>query len=168
MAGTFPTLSCGTVSLMYPYRINYRCGTEVTRSRGGAEQRNVVRACVAEFDATYTNVSLTDPTAITGFFASQKGRKDTTWTLNHGGASYTNCGFLDDAIEWTETAHGLWSARLRWRGYPPALTGAPSSLPTLTSGARTQYGWKRRSTFDTQYSEAWTARITRWLCARAG
>lgn len=151
---------------MYPFVIKYSCPSEVTQARNGAQQRNIVRACTVEFDAAFTGIPLADATAINAFFNSQKGRKDTTWNINHNGSSYANCGFLHDAIEWQESAHHHWSARLAWRATPPALSSPPSSLPALASGAITQYGWKRGSSFDTQYGEA--ADGTRYTLAMRG
>lgn len=152
MAGSFPTLSGGG-TVLYPLRLIYSCATRVVVAASGAEQRWVVRPPMIEVDATYRSLTAADQAAIDSFFDSQKGAADSTWTMAFLARTYTSMRFLDDEIRWEETLPARWTARLRSRGFHPAIVSPPSSLPSLASGAVTQLPWSKSRKYATNMTD---------------
>lgn len=153
MAGTFPTLSCGH-SLRYPFRVRYSCLTRVQYGVNRQSQRHVVRAPMAEFTATYRNLTVADRDAIQTFFDAQKGAFDSSWSLPWLAHTYTSMRFLEDAIRWEETRFNRWTTTLSMRGFVPAsaMSSPPATLPPLPSGAMTQ-GWAKATRYVTNLND---------------
>lgn len=138
---------------MYPFRVKYSCLTRVLRATNAAEQRFVVRPAMVEMDLTYRNLAQADVDAIQGFFDSQKGAFDSTWSLAIQTLTFTRMRFFADELRWEETLPNRWSTRLRCAGFHPAVTGAPATFPLLDSGAVTQRPWSKRRTFETNFND---------------
>lgn len=138
---------------MLPLRMTYSCATGVDRWSNAVEQRYVTRAPMVTIEATYTNLTQADVDLVDGFFASQKGMFDSTWTIAFDSRTFTSMRFDSDRLAWEETLPNRWTTRISMTGFAPLPSSPPSSVPTLTSGAVTQRPWTRRREFDTNVQD---------------
>lgn len=152
MAGSFPTLASGG-TVKYPLRVQYLCLTRLHRSVNAAEQRYVVRPPMVEFDLTFTNLRVADMEEIDTFFDAQKGAFDSSWTLAIAGVTYTDMRFMSDDIVWEETKVNRWTTKLTCRGFHPAISSPPATLPKLSTEAVTQTPWSKSRRYDTSYND---------------
>ena len=151
MAGSFPTLSGGTVQ--YPLRLKVSCLTRIQRGANAAEQRYAVQLPFATIDAKYTNLTPTDQASIQGFHDSQKGAFDSTWTLTFDSKTFTAMRFMADELKWVESIPNRWTTQLQMAGFYPAISSPPSTFPALPSGAVTQLPWTKRRTYETSLTD---------------
>lgn len=168
MAGTFPTLSFGSVAL-YPLQRSLSAGVKITRFLDDTEQRVRTAPFLNSWIVQLGQIKLVDIQAIQAFFGTQKGPFDASWIWPIDGTSWTSTVYQDDSLTCTQTDQGVWTATFNIRQTKKSSTYATGSLsawPTINGGVRVQLPFTNVSAFLTtknqmptglQYAWTWRA-----------
>ena len=143
MAGSLPTVRSGAAAL-YPLTRHLEYLTVVQQYTAGNEMRWKKRAPLTRLVLQYIDLLAADKTSIEGFFNSQKGQFDTTWSVTLPApisATYSNLSFEDDVIRFEERKPRLYSTTLRVRQVQNRAFATPSVsavFPAIVSGVKSQ------------------------------
>lgn len=140
MAGTFPTLSNGSIA-MYPVTRRLSVPTRVVKFGADNEQRWRTAPILNGWDLTFNRLKLADRTTLETFFDTQKGAFDATWSFPFNGTSYTSMVFDQDEFTAVETFPNRYDINLRIKQVKKSgsyATGGAAVFPTLNNGIVTQ------------------------------
>lgn len=114
MAGTYPNLGVGTIS-MYPVTKDFIIPAKVVRFLDDTEQRWVSGPIRNSWVIQNGHINWSDVMTLQTFFNTQKGAFDTSWTFPFEGTNYTNCTFEDDGFTYTEIGYNKYQVNLKFR-----------------------------------------------------
>ena len=174
MAGTFPTLSTGSVAqyplvrgLSFPVKIAQFLDDTEQRWRSGPPLNNWVLA--------FKRLKWADVQTIQTFFNTQKGSFDPTWSWPVDGTTWTSIVFADDKFPDTETYQNQHSLTLNLKQTKKSSTyasGSVTTFPTIAGGVQVQFPFASNPAFlntknamesGLQYAWYWrTAPLASW------
>jgi hypothetical protein len=140
MAGTFPTLSTGSVC-MRPVTRTISAAVRVLRKLNDTEQRFRTAPILSGWELTYTRMKWADVETLRTFFETQKGAFDTTWSFPFDGATYNHLAFDQDEFMFSEQRLGRFDVSLRIRQVKKSgtyVTSGTATYPTINGGVITQ------------------------------
>lgn len=176
MAGTFPTLSTGSVC-MYPTSRSVSAACRILTTESGLEQRFRTAPFLSSWELQFNRLSLADLDSIRAFFETQKGAFDSTWVFPFDGTNYSYLCFDSDELIWQENRLNRFDVSVKIRQTKKSGTYATSgtpSYPTINGGVITQlpasYGVRyltTRNDLETGLRDAWSERddpLKPWVC----
>lgn len=107
---SFPSI--GGSPAMYPMVDEVSVPTRVIKFCNDSEQRWPTRKPLQGFTLEYADLSKVEAETIETFFVARKGSYE-VFDITLMGLTFTKMRFLDDALQVTETAPGLYSLTLR-------------------------------------------------------
>lgn len=154
MAGTFPTLSSGSVALA-PVNKSVSRLTRVLEFDDESEQRFSRSPLLASFELQFRGVKASDRDLIADFHEVQKGAFDSSWTFPFDAHSYTSMAFEEDEFRQTETRPGRWDLAFRIRQTKQSLSvpSVSAVYPTINGGVRTQRPFTRTARYRTSRND---------------
>lgn len=142
MAGTFPSLSSGQVC-MFPVQRSLQVRATIHRFADDTQQRYLSAPILNAWTLSYKGIKAADLATLQGFFDTQKGAFDKTWTFPFAGTSYTAMAFDQDDFTYVESADaiGRFSLSLKLRQVAKSgsySTGLTATFPAIRTGVVTQ------------------------------
>lgn len=141
MAGTFPTLSTGSVA-MYPVVKNLVVPARVIHFLDDTEQRWIAGAPLNRWTLAFSHLKWADVQTVQTFFNNQKGAFDSSWLFSIGGTSYSAMAFDQDDFSYTENSPSKFSLTLKivqTKKSGTYATGLTPTYPSINGGVIVQF-----------------------------
>lgn len=179
MAGSFPNIS-GAYPVRLPYAHALKIPCDVKKFWGGQSQRYAMSGLLNSFKWTWPKITWADLQTVEGFWTTQKGAFDATWSISLADPSdntvrsYANMAFGDDAFQYTEGPPQWYSLSLSAsQAVSEAVTVAiPTNYPTLQGGMVVQVPFGTAPSFKTLKNNldsgkqisyyAWSSPLNKW------
>jgi hypothetical protein len=157
MAGSPPGVRGSAVQALYPVTRTVSFLTRVQRFADATEQRWMLRAPMTKLSLPYGSLLATDKNNQVSFFASQKGRFDTTISVTLGANTYTNMTLLSDVFSVRNGAPLQYDTQIDLRqvknsGFIWSNPVGPA-FPTLSVGVRCQMPFTQTSRYLTAVND---------------
>jgi hypothetical protein len=157
MSGSLPGVRGSSVEVLYPVTRTVSFATRVQRFADATEQRWMLRPPMTKLSLPYGSLLATDKNNQLSFFASQKGRFDTTISVTIGAITYTNMTLLSDVFSIKNGKPLQYDTQIDLRqvknsGYTWSAPVAPS-FPILSAGVRCQMPFIQTSRYLTMVND---------------
>jgi hypothetical protein len=157
MAGSLPGVLGTSVQALYPVTRTVSFATRVQRFSDATEQRWMLRPPMMKLSLPYASLLAADKNSQLSFFASQKGRFDTTISVTLGASTWNNMTLLSDVFSVRNGKPLQYDTQIDLRqtknsGYVWSAPSSPS-FPVLSAGVRCQMPFTQTSRYLTMVND---------------